>query len=63
MQSDVIHHFHDLAVGGAVPGTFQRGEGSSYRRVCIRTGGGYHVIRESGVVSAAVVGVKNQRGV
>ena len=60
MSLDVGEHVFHLQVGAAVPGAFQGTQGSRHCRVCIRSGGRYHMGGKGGVVSASVLRVKHQ---
>ena len=57
---DVVQLVHDLQVGAAVLGTFQRADGRRDGRVGVGAGAGQHTAGEGGAVAAAVVGVDHQ---
>ena len=60
MAHQVIQLTHDLQVGAAVLGAFQRADGRRDGGVGIGAGAGQHAAGEGGAVAAAVVGVDHQ---
>ena len=60
MCLQVSEHVLDFQVGTTVTRSFQRTDGSSGGRVGIGTGRGYNMSGESGVVTTAVLCVKDQ---
>ena len=61
MLPDIVHHFHHLDIGSAVPRPLQRRHGRRHRRISIRTGGCYHTGRKGRVITTAMLHVKHQR--
>ena len=57
---DIIHHTHHFNVGAAMLGSLKRRKRCSNNRIGIRTGRSYHTGGKGGVISAAVLHVKNQ---
>ncbi len=57
---DVVQLMHDLQVGAAVLGAFQRADGRRDGRIGVGAGTGQHPAGEGGAVAAAVVGVSQQ---
>ena len=57
---EVVEHLGDLDIRAAVPRTFERTEGRRHGRVGVRARTRHHMVGESGVVAAAVLGVEHQ---
>ena len=61
MRTDVLHHLHHLDVGTAVLWSLKGGHGRRDSRVCICTCRCNHTGGKCGVVSTAVLHMKNKR--